>query len=109
MNNYIVAIIFALLLGAGNSIYHAERLKKLEKPRNREDVNNWNKVFNILVLIFYPLIIYFGYILFRRSILLFGISVVVNMPPINILCILIANIVVIPMSIFIAKLFRIKI
>ena len=108
MDSYLLTAIFTLVLGAGNSVYHGE-LVIFEKKKYGIDDTGMKTVFNILKIVLGPAILYLGYLLAKENLFLLIIGVVLNMPPINALTILIANIFVIPLSIVIAKLLRIKV
>ena len=109
MDSYLLTAIFTLVLGAGNSVYHGEQLVIFEKKKYGIDDTGMKKVFNILKIVLGPAILYLGYLLAKENLFLLIIGVVLNLPPINALTILIANIFVIPLSIVIAKLVRIKV
>lgn len=114
MIDLILVLTLTLLLGAGNSVYHAERLrygKTLIKKSDfdfYETVDDLHKITNPLKFVLFPLIIIFSYWLIKQNFWLFIISVAINMAPLNTLTVLLANIFIIPLAIIIAKIRRVK-
>lgn len=115
MSDLLLTLTNIVLLGAGNSIYHAERLrygKTLFKESDfdfYEQIDDLHKVTNPLKFIFFPLIILFSYLLIKQNFWLFLLSVVLNIAPLNAITVIVANIFVIPLSIIVAKIRRVKI
>jgi len=115
LSDLLLTLINIVLLGAGNSIYHAERLrygKTLFKKSDfdfYEKIDDLHKVTDPLKLIFYPLIVIFSYLLIKQNVWMFLLSIVLNIPPLNTITVIVANIIVIPLAIIVAKIRRIKI
>lgn len=103
VNDVTLTIITVLLLGAGNSIYHAERLL----PEDVE-MSEFRKVVDPLKIILLPLIIVFSYLLIRQNFWLFLLSLVLNVAPINALTVMLSNLFVIPLVWVMAKLRGVK-
>lgn len=110
MSNLLLVIINTLLLGAENSIFHAERLHYGKVLFKKEDfdwfekIDDFHKITDPLKIVLIPLIIIFSYLLIKRSFWLFAVSLVLNIPPINVITITVANIFVIPLTMLISKL-----
>lgn len=108
-------IILTILIGAGNSIFHAERLRygkvvlKTEELKKVEKSDNLHKVTDVQKVILAPLIIYFGYLVVKDNVWLLLLAIILNMPPINTITITLSNIIVIPSGILISKIRKVKI
>lgn len=114
-NEYLLTAILIFLIGAGNSIFHAEKLrygktlfKKVDFDRF-EDEDSLHKVTNPIKVILVPLIIFFSYLVIRNNIWLFLFALALNVAPINFITILVSNIIVIPLVILIAKIRKVNI
>ena len=110
MNEWLLFVISTLLLATGNSIYHAERLHygkillKKEEMEELERSSDLHKVTNPLKIILILLIVIFIFLLIKRNFWLFFLSLALNVPPINTVTIMVANIIVIPAAILMGKL-----
>lgn len=109
-----LTVINTLLLGAGNSVFHAERLRYGKVLYKKEDfdwfekTDDLHKVTNPIKFILFPSIIIFSYLLIRRNFWLFSLSLLLNTYPINIVTVMASNVFVIPLSVVIAKLRGVK-
>lgn len=104
MTPFWIGILNTLAIGAIHSTYQAGK-----SANGVINVYEFRKVAGVLYLIFIPIALYFSYwLMIDENWWWLGISVVLNIPPIAAITTMLANIIVIPLSLLVAKVIGAK-